>query len=62
MSTLKLEEIKAIAQQRGIKAGKMKKPELVRAIQSAEGNEPCFEAGKVEACGQIGCSWREICS
>jgi len=59
---MKLEEIKAIAQQRSIKAGKMKKTELVRAIQSAEGNEPCFEAGKLTSCGQVGCSWRKICS
>lgn len=62
MSTLKLEEIKAIAQQHNIKAGKMKKSELVRAIQSAEGNEPCFEAGRTEVCGQMSCSWREMCS
>lgn len=62
MSTLKLEEIKAIAQQHSIKAGKLKKSELIRAIQSAEGNEQCFEAGKSAICGQVGCSWREICS
>lgn len=62
MSTVKLEQIKAIAQQHGIKAGRMKKSELVRAIQNAEGNEQCFEAGKSATCGQAGCSWREICS
>ncbi|MFA7405643.1 MAG: SAP domain-containing protein [Pelobacteraceae bacterium] len=59
---MKLEEIKSIAKQHSIKIGKMKKSELVRAIQSAEGNEPCFEAGKSANCGQAGCSWREICS
>jgi hypothetical protein len=59
---MKLEQIKSIAQQRNIKVGKMKKPELVRAIQSAEGNEPCFEAGKAASCGQAGCCWRVICS
>lgn len=59
---MKLEQIKTIAQQHSIKAGKMKKSELVRAIQSAEGNEPCFEAGKAESCGQSGCCWRAICS
>lgn len=62
MSTLKLEEIKSIAQQHGIKVAKLKKSELVRAIQSAEGNEPCFEVGKAEVCGQMSCSWREMCS
>jgi len=59
---MKLEDIKSIAQQHGIKAGKLKKSELVRAIQRAEGNEVCFEAGKTATCGQCGCSWREICS
>lgn len=59
---MKLEEIKAIAQQHGIKAGKLKKAELVRAIQMAEGSEQCFETGKLATCGQAGCSWRDICS
>jgi hypothetical protein len=59
---MKLEEIKSIAQLYSIKAGKMKKSELVKAIQQAEGNEQCFEAGKSASCGQNGCSWREICS
>jgi hypothetical protein len=59
---MKLEEIKSIAQLYSIKAGKMKKSELVKAIQQAEGNEQCFEAGKSASCGQSSCSWREICS
>jgi len=59
---MKLEEIKTIAQQHNIKVSKMKKAELVRAIQGAERNEQCFEAGKSATCGQSGCSWREICS
>ncbi|MDD2853821.1 MAG: Rho termination factor N-terminal domain-containing protein [Desulfuromonadaceae bacterium] len=59
---MKLEEIKAIAQQYGIKVGKMKKSELVRAIQSAEGNMQCFETGNVATCGQTGCRWFGICS
>ncbi|MDD2853874.1 MAG: SAP domain-containing protein [Desulfuromonadaceae bacterium] len=59
---MKLEEIKVIAQLHSIKVGKLKKAELVRAIQKAEWNEPCFEVGKSATCGQTGCSWREICS
>jgi len=59
---MKLEVIKSIAQLYSIKVNKMKKAELVKAIQRAEGNEQCFEAGKSATCGQIGCSWREICS
>jgi hypothetical protein len=59
---MKLEEIKAIAQRHGIKVSKMKKSELVRAIQRAEGSEQCFETGTSATCGQNGCSWRGICS
>lgn len=58
---MKLEEIKGIAKQHDIKVGKMKKAELVRAIQSAEGNEICFETGRAAACGQADCLWRADC-
>ena len=59
---MKLEEVKLIAQLYSLKVNKMKKSELVRAIQKAEGNVQCFETGKSASCGQSGCSWREICS
>ena len=58
---MKLDEIKEIARQHNIKAAKMKKSELVRAIQQAEGNEACFDSGKAAQCGQEGCLWREDC-
>lgn len=59
---MKLEEIKEIAKQHSIKVGKLKKAELIRAIQQAEGNEACFEAGKSAECGQEGCLWRSDCN
>jgi len=59
---MKRAEIKEIAQRCSIKVGKLNKSELVRAIQRAEGNEPCFESGKMGNCGQHNCSWRAICS
>jgi hypothetical protein len=59
---MKIDEIKEIARQHNIKVGKMKKAELVRAIQEAEGNETCFETGKKEDCGQDACLWRGDCS
>ena len=59
---MKLEEIKEIAKQHDIKAGKMKKAELVRAIQLAEQNDPCFETGQAATCGQGGCLWRSDCN
>ena len=58
---MKLEEIKELAKQHDIKVGKMKKAELVRAIQEAEKNDLCFETGMVNECGQETCTWREDC-
>lgn len=58
---MKLDEIKEIARQHNIKAGKMRKAELVRAIQAAEGNETCFETGRSAECGQGDCLWRVDC-
>jgi hypothetical protein len=58
---MKLEEIKEIAKQHNIKTGKLKKAELVRAIQMAEGNIPCFDTGQVDGCCQGDCLWRPDC-
>ncbi|MDD2367578.1 MAG: SAP domain-containing protein [Desulfuromonadaceae bacterium] len=59
---MKLEEIKEIAKRHDIKTGKLKKADLVRAIQLAEGNEVCFEVGRSESCGQHECLWRADCN
>jgi hypothetical protein len=59
---MKLEEIKEIAKQLDIKVAKLKKADLVRAIQLAEGNEVCFETGKASECAQAGCLWRSDCN
>ncbi len=58
---MKLVEIRAIAAQQGIKSGKMNKGELIRTIQTAEGNEACFGSGLAVACGQAQCLWRDDC-
>jgi hypothetical protein len=59
---MKLDEIKEIAKKHNIKIGKMKKAELVRAIQQAESNVECFETEKASVCGQDKCLWREDCA
>ncbi|MEJ2201448.1 MAG: Rho termination factor N-terminal domain-containing protein [Desulfuromonadaceae bacterium] len=59
---MKIEQIKAVAKEQGIKVGRLKKTELVHAIQQAEGNFPCFVTGQVESCGQQECLWREDCN
>jgi len=59
---MKVEDIKEIARQHGIKTGKMKKNELIKTIQNTEGNEECFASGKAMECGQGNCLWREDCA
>lgn len=58
---MKMQDVKEIAKDRGVKAGTMKKVELIKTIQRAEGNEDCFGEKKAEACGQDQCLWREDC-
>jgi hypothetical protein len=57
---MKVAEIKSRAKDLGIKPGKMKKGELIRTIQSSEGNIACFESGNT-ACDQFDCLWRADC-
>ena len=58
---MKMQEIKEIAKQRGVKAGTMKKAELIRIMQQEEGNHDCYETGIAAECGQDACLWREDC-
>jgi hypothetical protein len=58
---MKLEQIKEIAKQYDVRVGRLKKAELIRSIQAAEGNEICFETGKSAECGQADCLWRTDC-
>jgi hypothetical protein len=57
---MKMQEVREKAKKLGIKSFGMKKVDLIRAIQSAEGNTPCFQTG-VDSCDQTACCWRSIC-
>ena len=58
---MKMNDIKEIARQRGINPAKMKKIDLIRAIQQDEGNPDCCSTGIKEECGQDACLWRDDC-
>ena len=58
---MRMEEIKGIAQKKGILAGKLKKGELIRVIQTTEGNFPCFGRLTNSSCDQEACLWRPDC-
>ncbi|MFH0959076.1 MAG: Rho termination factor N-terminal domain-containing protein [Pseudomonadota bacterium] len=55
-----LQEIRIMARGLGIKnVSKYKKDALIRQVQQAEGNSPCFRG--IENCGELDCAWREEC-
>ena len=58
---MKLSDVRKIAEQLGLKTDKMKKAEIIVAIQIEEGNLPCFETWKATECGQENCLWRTDC-
>ncbi len=58
---MKVQDITKIAMKSGVKAGKMSKTQLIRAIQKAEGNNECFATSQVQTCGQMNCLWRDDC-
>lgn len=57
---MKMVEIKQKAVTLGLKPGRMKKSELIKAVQSKEGNFPCFQMA-TDYCDQYSCCWRADC-
>jgi len=41
--------------------GKLRKAELVKKIQEAEGNSPCYGAEWRQQCAEMHCCWRSDC-
>ena len=58
---MKMQEIRDIAKQYGVKASRMNKVQLVQAIQHTEGNFDCFATAVDGYCDQPGCLWRADC-
>jgi len=58
---MKIQDIKDIAKKKGINFGKLNKTDLIRAIQTAEENNPCFSTSSFQTCGQMCCLWRADC-
>lgn len=54
-------QVREIAKKMGIEVTAMKKTELIRAIQMAEGNIYCYATQRSKTCGEEGCIWRDDC-
>ncbi|MBN2791935.1 MAG: SAP domain-containing protein [Desulfuromonadales bacterium] len=59
---MNMTEVKAVAKNRGVNPGKMKKVDLIHTIQQVEGNPQCFNINLSKLCGQEQCLWRGDCS
>ena len=57
---MNMREIKEKAKELNIKPGKKRKGELIRFIQTTEGNFPCFDYAQ-DFCDQLKCCWRNDC-
>ena len=58
---MKLEDIRTIAKSHSIKPGHLSKTELIKSIQTDEGNFDCFATAYDGECDQADCLWREDC-
>lgn len=59
---MKVSEIRERARAMGIKGSSaMRKGEMIRAIQRAEGNNDCFGSSWRFDCQQFDCCWRGDC-
>lgn len=55
-----LKEIRVKARGLGVKYySKMKKDDLIRAVQEKEGNSPCYQ--NIYDCWEFDCLWRPDC-
>ena len=57
---MKMAEIKRKAGDLGVTAGTLRKGDLIRAIQLAEGNSACYGMSRGH-CSQEDCCWRKDC-
>lgn len=58
---MKIQEIRELAKDFGIKTSRMNKMELIQTIQLTEGNFNCFASPINAECDQINCKWRDDC-
>ena len=58
---MKMNEVKAKAKAVGIESGKMKKSDLIRAVQKAEGYNACYGSEGAADCQQTACCFMVDC-
>ena len=62
MGTIKMNDLRQQVKEMGLKIPfKTTKVDLIRTIQKAEGNFPCFGTAADGVCDQTACCWRTDC-
>ncbi len=59
---MKMPQVRQIAKVRGLTVGRLKKFELIREIQSREGNVACYATDVNGICKQTSCLWIDDCA
>ena len=54
-------EMRRYARSKGVNPGKLRKTELILAIQAAEGNPQCFATERRDHCPETACLWERDC-
>jgi len=57
---MEITEVQKKAKALGIKTESLEKADLIRKIQTKEGNQPCFQMNG-GSCDQADCCWRKDC-
>jgi len=58
---MQMQEIRNMAKSMGLKTSRLSKVDLVRQIQSTEGNFGCFATAQDGDCDRLDCAWRDDC-
>lgn len=58
---MKMQEVRELARLNNLNPGRTTKQKMILAIQSAEGNFPCFGTAYDFECDQYHCLWRKDC-
>lgn len=58
---MQIQQIRNRAKEMGLKTSRLSKVDLVRQIQSAEGNFDCFATAMDGICDREDCVWRDDC-
>jgi hypothetical protein len=56
---MNIQRVRAIAKAIGVNSARMSKGAIIRTIQKAEGNFPCFGTARDGFCDREDCMWKE---